>query len=94
MAYKSLTLAAVLTDRVGVQRRHSLFLGPPSRAALPGPRCLYPELSIAGFGWKLRLLGCGDSILGTRAERVFERYNEMGCSMGMMRVINMDRNDA
>ena len=23
---------------------------------LPGPRCLYPELSTAGFGWKVRLV--------------------------------------
>ena len=96
MAYKSLTFAAVLTVRVDLQRRHSLSLGPPSRMVLPGPRCLYPELSIAGFGWKVRFSGCGDSKLATRAEQVFERCSAMGCSMHTIRAIYefMHRNDA
>ena len=70
MAYKSLTFAAVPTVPVDLQRRHLLSLGPPSRMVLRGPWCLYTDLSIAGFGWKVRFSGCGDYKLDTRAERV------------------------
>ena len=61
---------------------------PPYRVGLPGPRCPYTKLSIiARLGWKFRFSGCGDSKLGTRAERVFERYNVLGCSVHAIRVI-------
>ena len=92
VAYKSLTFAAVLTVHVNLERRHSLSLVPPSRMVLPGPCCT--ELSIAGFGWKVRFSRCGDSKLATRAERVFERYSAMGCSIHTIRVIYIHRNDA
>ena len=95
VAYESLTSGSVLTVSVDLQQRHSLSLDPPSRIGLPGPRCPYPEFNIAGFfGWKFRFSGCGNSKLGTRAERVFERYSAMGCTIHTIRVKYMHRNDA
>ena len=93
VAYLSLISGTVLTVRADLQRRHSLSLDVPYHMSLPGPRCPYPELSIAGWGWKLPFSGCDDSKHGICAERVFERYSAMENCMRTMRVIYRQRND-